>query len=146
MKLANMDRKQLHARLTRAFTMYIKLRDTDEDGNGKCFTCGKDVRLGSRNCSAGHAMPKNKYKNYIFAEELVRLQCGYCNKWVQGDWPAFFAGLRDIYGLDKVLSFIDGALEDEPYWGENRYIFEIGYFEQRCKELEREKQEARDGN
>ena len=58
-----------------------RLRDSDEDGNGRCISCGK---LCSRGEHAGGHRYSRKFKNMCLEEENINLQCHKCN-WIT--WP-----------------------------------------------------------
>jgi len=61
-----------------------------DDGVVECYTCGKIMRLGTRDCQAGHYLAKSNYPIHRFNPDNVRPQCGArCNRWGQG-MPAEF--------------------------------------------------------
>jgi hypothetical protein len=63
------------------FHKYIRLRDTDEDGYGKCYTC--DVSLEYKKTQAGHFINRS-LKSTRWDERNVKIQCARCNNWMEG--------------------------------------------------------------
>ena len=105
----------------KAFSIYIRTRDclltTGTTQQGKCITC--NVR-GDRNplvdfnkSQAGHAIG-GRSNAILFHEEIVNLQCGYCNQkppiGLGGDYGNYAIALIERYGLDhyKYLQSLKG--------------------------------------
>jgi len=68
------------------FSRYIRLRDTDENGYGKCFTCPRIVFWKDGDC--GHGIPR-QHKATKYNEKNNHLQCKFDN--------GFQGGKREIY-------------------------------------------------
>jgi hypothetical protein len=92
------------------FSLYIRKRDTDQDGYGHCISCQTPtpLQLGTANAQAGHYIPKGRGgSHYIglprfpddeLAERNVNLQCAACNISEGGNFINYEIGLREKYG------------------------------------------------
>src|SRR5688572_3400222 len=74
------------AKLWKAFSEFIRLRDADELGYGACITCGRVIHYSKGDC--GHGIPR-QHKATKFSEQNNHLQCKHCN--------AFEGGKREVY-------------------------------------------------
>ena len=86
------------------FNYYIRLRDVDEDGWAECISCGKKVKLGTKDCQAGHYVPKTTSMTR-FDEDNVNIQCMRCNTFLRGNIHNYRQGMIDKYGskLEKAI-------------------------------------------
>lgn len=73
-------------KLWKIFSVYIRLRDTNEEGIGRCFTCPRYIHW--KKGDAGHGIPR-QYKATKFDEKNNHLQCKLCN--------GFEGGVREKY-------------------------------------------------
>jgi len=116
-------RKQLIKLAWEAFSAFIKRRDTDWRGYGKCISCGKTLNLEENpgECHAGHFEHGHQKESY-YDEDNVHLQCRQCN---------FYGGAKTIkqftinliakIGLKKVESL---QKPKTKYWN-NKELEEI---------------------
>lgn len=74
------------AKLWKAFSLYIRLRDSDSNGFGKCFTCPRVIHYTKGDC--GHGIGR-QHKAVKFNEKNNHLQCKPCN--------GFEGGRREVY-------------------------------------------------
>ena len=63
------------------FHKYIRLRDTDADGYGNCYTCNSS--LDYKKTQAGHFINRS-LKSTRWDERNVKIQCARCNNWMEG--------------------------------------------------------------
>jgi len=86
------DLENLEGKLWEIFSVYIRLRDSDDQGICKCFTC--NFRAHWKKMDAGHGIPR-QHKATKFSEINNNAQCGRCN--------AFEGGMREEYkkAMDK---------------------------------------------
>ena len=68
------------------FSLFIRLRDTDYNGIGKCFTCPRRIYIKNGEC--GHGVGR-QHKGTKYNEINNRLQCHKCN--------GFDEGRKDVY-------------------------------------------------
>ena len=69
-------------KLDKFYHRYIRLRDTDENGIGKCITC--DVTLDFKRIQAGHLVGR-EHKSVRWNELNTYGQCARCNCWGCGE-------------------------------------------------------------
>jgi hypothetical protein len=84
-------------KLWTAFSKFIRLRDADENGYCKCFTCGL-VRKWSQ-MDAGHGIPRQHWGTR-YSEINVQVQCKKCNGFNQGMQAAFKDNINKKYTAD----------------------------------------------
>lgn len=79
------------------FSIYIRLRDS-EDGYCTCCTCGAVVKYtGTGNCQAGHFISrKSFYLKYL--DQNVHAQCGRCNNYGAGEQFKHALFIDEKYG------------------------------------------------
>lgn len=70
-------KKQLTSKLDKIFSLYIRLRDTDENGYFKCPTCGKIKTFKQADCS--HYWSR-KHTSTRWNEENCCAECSYDNR------------------------------------------------------------------
>lgn len=85
------------------FSLYIRLRDSDKQGIGLCFTCGKPKHYTKADC--GHGIPR-QHKATKYHEQNNHLQCKACNGFQGGMREAYKQKMDQRYGAgtwDKML-------------------------------------------
>lgn len=87
--------KKLEDKLWDIFSVFIRLRDTDQDGNGKCFTCGRPLHWSQGDC--GHGIPR-QHKATKFNEQNNHLQCKKCNGFEGGRMDLYKEAMNKKYG------------------------------------------------
>lgn len=70
-------KKSLEKSLDKLFSLYIRLRDTDENGYFKCPTCGRILPWGKADCS--HYWSRT-HKSTRWNEDNCVAECSYCNR------------------------------------------------------------------
>lgn len=65
---------QLLKMATTHFNKFIRLRDSDENGFGRCISSGQSLRVPSMNAHAGHYYNKANWPSLRFNEDNVHLQ------------------------------------------------------------------------
>ena len=101
------EKQNVDAELWRVFSLWIRQRDTDENGYVKCISCGRIIhwREGG-NCHAGHFYSQGGYKSVKYHEKNVHCQCFNCNMNLEGNKQGYALGLEERYGkgiLDELL-------------------------------------------
>jgi hypothetical protein len=81
------------------FSMFIRLRDSNEDGLGTCCTCGVMKPVKQMDC--GHFI-KRQHMATRFSEVNCAIQCKKCNAFEQGRNEDFERYLIKKHGIDKV--------------------------------------------
>ena len=84
--------------LDTVFSQYIRLRDSN-NGIIKCCSCGKFVSI--KQSDAGHFINR-QHMNTRFDETNVHAQCRKCNRFDEGNLPAYALFIQKKYGEDYI--------------------------------------------
>ena len=115
------------------FSMFIRLRDSDDNGIGTCCTCGKMLPIKQMDC--GHFI-KRQHMATRFSEINCAIQCKKCNAFEQGRNEDFERYLIKRWGQDKVnLLKLPQTRKMTKY--DIDYL--AVYFKQKATELAKEK-------
>jgi hypothetical protein len=82
-------------KLWKQFSLFIRLRDTDENGFGKCFTCGRIIHYTKGDC--GHGIGR-QHKSVKYNEKNNHLQCKPCNGFEGGRREIYKERVNELYG------------------------------------------------
>lgn len=82
--------------LDRIFSIYIRQKYSDDNGNVKCYTCSKTGHW--KTLQNGHWIPRNNLSTR-FSEENCRPQCVGCNM--------FNKGRPDVFAVNLIRDGID---------------------------------------
>ncbi len=78
------------------FSLYVRLRDSDGNGDCRCITCGRSKHY--KNMDAGHYVPR-AYMECKYDEKNVHAQCAYCNRNQRGGMEIMYgAVIEERYG------------------------------------------------
>jgi hypothetical protein len=91
---------QLKKDADKHFSIYVRMRDSDERGIGDCITCGVKKHWKTQQC--GHFVSR-KTNTLRYDEENCNLQCIGCNM--------FKAGEQYLYSKAIDLKYGDGTAE-----------------------------------
>lgn len=83
-------------RLDKLLSIAVRLRDTDDRGNGFCCTCG--CLLTYNESDAGHFIGRGRFGTRYDLRN-VALQCRVCNRG-EGKQPEFYEYVLGKYGRD----------------------------------------------
>ena len=87
---------KLKKKVWKVMSLYIRLRDSDEDDMCTCCTCG--VRKPYKEMHAGHYIPKSLGLWIMFHEENTHAQCPGCNLFKHGNLHEYALFLEEKYG------------------------------------------------
>lgn len=90
---------QLKKQLDTIFSIYIRQRDSDQDGIGTCYTCGK--RAHWKQLQNGHFISRS-YLATRFHEDNCKIQCLGCNVFGNGKPLDFEEHLKADLGEEYV--------------------------------------------
>lgn len=113
-------------KLWKAFSEYIRIRDSDVNGICRCITCGFIAHWKRMDC--GHGIPR-QHKATKYHEHNNHAQCKRCN--------GFEGGKREIYKLEVDRRYGEGTwykLEVMSKIATKRGQFEIDIMEQYYKD------------
>lgn len=77
----------------------VRIKAADENGMCICVTCGKADHW--KDMDGGHFI-KRTYTAHKLLEENIHPQCRRCNRFMDGEGPAYTLYMIDIYGRDFV--------------------------------------------
>jgi hypothetical protein len=119
----------------RYFSLFIRLRDADDNGLGKCFTCGTIKPVKEMDC--GHWI-KRQHQATRFNEINCQLQCKRCNAFEQGRDADFERELIKKYGQDKV-NLLKAGKNTVSKTNQLKIDYLTAYYKQKAEQLAREK-------
>ena len=127
---------KLKKELDKWFSLYIRLRSSNEFGYCQCFTCGV-VRHYKDGMQCGHFQSR-RFLPTRFDEENCQVQCVKCNMYSQGEQYKFGLALDGKYG--------EGTAEELEYLakttiklGRVDYEEKISYYKSLVEKLKKEK-------
>lgn len=136
----NLDMKtiiKLKKELDKWFSLFIRLRDADSNGNVVCFTCGviKHYKSGMQ---CGHFQSR-RHLATRFDELNCQPQCVKCNMFEQGEQFKFHIKLNAKYGEGTSLDLQKKAMRTVKFTRED-YNEKISYYKSSVKNLKKDKQ------
>lgn len=102
--------KKLIKELDTEFSIFIRTREADENGETKCFTCSKVAHWKTMDC--GHYESRS-HKSLRWSEINCHVQCKGCNIFKKGNYPAYALKMQETYS--------EGVLERLHYTALARY-------------------------
>ena len=75
------ERSKAQAKADKYFSLFIRLKNADKNGNCKCATCGKLYHW--KNIDCGHFMTRDQQATR-YEEKNVAPQCASCNRFKGG--------------------------------------------------------------
>lgn len=88
-------KSQLEKELDRVFSIFIRMRDSNEDGDAVCFTCGKADKW--VNMDNGHYISR-AHRSTRWNELNCHIQCKRCNIFMHGNYPSYALNLTRVFG------------------------------------------------
>jgi hypothetical protein len=85
------------------FSLFIRLRDSNSMGVGKCVTCNEYAHYLKMDC--GHFISRTYFATR-FNEKNTALQCKRCNTFGNGEPILFAKAIEDKYGIGTVDKLI----------------------------------------
>jgi len=129
-----MAKKSLH-NSDKWFSVYIRLRDADKDGNVHCCSCGK--KLFWRDSDAGHFIPR-QHRATRYHEKNVFAQCRKCNRFDNGCPAGYAKFLIDEYGKEILVELMT-ASKGSTRWTSFEISNMAECYKQKAKQLAKEK-------
>jgi len=123
---------KLKKELDAIFSKFVRFRDANQDGYGKCYTCGKLDFYKNAHC--GHWIPRNILITR-WNENNCRWQCIGCNLYGNGKFLDFEDHLIKDLGIDIVTKLKQSRFQifkiDRIWYNEK-----IEYYKIKVKEYE----------
>ena len=98
------SKRQLHKKLWKLFSEYIRRRDADGNGYVACCSCGGIHQWKQMDC--GHYISRS-YMYHRYNEMNNHAQCKGCNAFRQGNPVGYRQFLIQKYGEEKVVEMED---------------------------------------
>ena len=83
-------------KLWKVFSEFIRRRDSNKEGFGKCFTCSRVIHWKKGDC--GHGLGR-QHKGTKYNEKNNHLQCKPCNGFEGGKREVYKEEMNKRYGL-----------------------------------------------
>jgi len=109
---------RLEKELDRIFSLYIRQRDADQNGNVKCCTCPAISHWKEMDC--GHFWSR-RHRATRWHDQNCGPQCTACNIFQEGNKPAFMLYLQRRYG-GQILELLELKKNNIAKYGR----FELG--------------------
>lgn len=122
-------------KLDKVFSLFIRLRDSDHRGIGRCISCGKSVHY--KNADAGHYVSRS-HTSTRWDEQNVNLQCKECNQIHYGALTDYANGLVRKYG-EAILEVLSHRKQKTIKVSKNEMQELIKLYEVKANVLERQK-------
>lgn len=87
---------------TNHFNLFIRKRDSDDTGFGRCISSGQSLIVPSSNSHAGHFYSGGKYPSMKFLEDNVNLQGKSDNYFNGGNQLEYRKNLIKKIGIERV--------------------------------------------
>jgi len=126
---------KLKAEAWKLFAYLVKLRNSDNGSDTKCFTCDSHLIIGTSNCQAGHCFPKSAYPALYFDTDNVRPQCYHCNINLSGNTHVFIERLKAEIGEEK-YSELNARRHQSIKKTRSDYEFMIYVLKEEIKEMQ----------
>lgn len=128
-------RRKLIEKLDRIFSEYIRLRDVDETGYGKCISSGKIIHW--KDADAGHYINR-AHMSTRYCEKNVHLQSRFDNRFREGNMIGYTRGLIKKYG-PGVIDELEVLKHQESHLSDFDYEVLIKHYQKEVKRLKEEK-------
>ena len=122
---------QLQNTLWPEIALYTKQNHSIDGFNCRCFTCDKAIRIGDRDCQAGHWIPRT-YSPTKYEEDNLRPQCSSCNEFHHGKPVEFERRLKLEIGderVEELKTMSTGSWK----WDRGYLIEKIEYYREQIK-------------
>ena len=120
-------------KLDTIFSQFVRLRDTDEHGYGRCITCGDIFNYHDFDC--GHFRSR-RHNTTRWMEENAHAQCRECNQ--AEDIGAYMIAMLNLHGMDVAADIIEKSKSDYKFT-KDEYKEMYQYYRAKVKELLKDK-------
>ena len=120
-------------KLDTIFSQYIRLRDTDEYGYGRCITCSNGFHYDEFEC--GHFRSRRNLTTR-WLEENANAQCFECNR--KDDLAAYMIAMLNLHGMDVASDIIEKSKVDYKFTKDD-YENMYKHYRAKVKELLKDK-------
>lgn len=129
-------RTALKRKVDKWFSQYIRLRDTDDTGYGRCITCRKTIFW--KHGDAGHFRTRG-HLTTRWDERNVNLQCKHCNGPMSGMQYEHGCAIDQKFGSGVARKLLNRSVEMTKYSMDDLRVMAKSY-QTRTRELLARKQ------
>lgn len=126
---------KLKEKLDRIFSVYIRLRDSDNKGYCRCISCGSIHPWKEVDC--GHHVNRS-HMSTRYSEKNCNAQCRKCNRFDEGNNIGYTRGLINKYGI-KIISELDVKKHSVSHMTAFDYEILIDHYNKEVERLKKEK-------
>lgn len=126
---------KLKEKLDRIFSVYIRLRDSDNKGYCRCISCSSIHQWKEVDC--GHYVNRS-HMSTRYSERNCNAQCRKCNRFDEGNNIGYTRGLINKYGI-KVISELDVKKHSVSHMTAFDYEILIDHYNKEVERLKNEK-------
>lgn len=119
---------KLKKELDKVFSLYIRQKFSDSNGNNRCYTCGKAGTIKTMQC--GHFVSR-QYLATRWDENNCRIQCAGCNLFGNGKPLDFEENLKKELGdeyVEQMKASRHQSLKLDRHW----YLEQIEKYKSLC--------------
>ena len=120
-------------KLDTIFSQFIRLRDTNEYGRGRCITCGEWFDYKELEC--GHFRSR-RHLTTRWLPENAHAQCTECNQ--AEDIGAYMIAMLNIHGMDVASDIIEKSRVSYKFT-KDEYDEMYKHYQAKAKELLKDK-------
>lgn len=107
----------------KAFSAYIRRKDTNQDGYVDCYTCEKPFHW--KQIQAGHFVD-GRNNTVLYDPNLVKPQCYRCNMVLKGNKVAFTLRMLEKYSPEEIAEFESRKHKTKPMTAyEHQVVYEL---------------------
>ena len=111
----------------KAFSLYIRTRDSEDGEQAECFTC--EFFFPIKQLQAGHFLPGRKNAT-LFEPHNCHAQCMQCNVFLKGNLIEYYPRMVEKYGLDEITRLKELDSQTKKY-----KVYELVEIKERCTQL-----------
>ena len=118
-------------KLWKVFSEYIRRRDSNEEGYGKCFTCNRIIHWKKGDC--GHGIGR-QHKSTKFNEKNNHLQCKPCNGFEGGMRERYKEEMNKRYGA-HTWDMMEQAARKPAKWSQFEVDILTEFYKEKIKDF-----------
>lgn len=125
------DLKKFRDKLDKVFSIFIRLRDSNNEGYGQCITCNTPRHWKGMDC--GHFIGR-QYMSIRWEETNCHSQCKICNGYGQGEQYKYSLAIIERYGQDELDRL---HIKKRNLFKADKFVYEIliKEYEEKIKQL-----------
>lgn len=131
----NTSIKTLKRKLDDIFSIFIRLRDSDNKGYCKCISCSKMAYYKEMDC--GHFVNRS-HMNTRYDEQNCNAQCRSCNRFDEGNNIGYAKGLVKKYG-SQIIDILYIKKNTANQLKSSEYQILIDYYSKEVSKLKQSK-------